>query len=259
MQTAAHTLPDRVAFFADAHLGIPGDDPARAERVAGFLRSLHGAISHLYIVGDLFDFWFEYRTVVPSTAPQVICELYNIRRSGARITLLAGNHDFWFGPYIGNGIGVELAPGAVVAAHQGLKLYIHHGDGLYPDDHGYRMLKRLLRNRLSIALFRLIHPDLAHRIAGFTSTSSRRWLAPPPGRDEHYAALFRAIADSRLAEGYDAVVYGHSHVPLAEKREKGTLVLLGDWLSRSTYAILEHGAFTLHEWKGSPRVNTHVG
>lgn len=249
MQTVDKTLPDRVAFFADAHLGIPGDNPARAERLAGFIRSLNGAVSHLYIVGDLFDFWFEYRTVVPTTAPQVICELYNLSRTGARITLLAGNHDFWFGSYLGDGIGIKLAPDAVIAEHQGLRLYIHHGDGLYPDDHGYRVLRRVLRNGVSIALFRLIHPDIASRIARFTSTSSRLWLAPPPGRDEHYADLFRIIADRRLAFGYDAVVYGHSHVPLAEKREKGMLVLLGDWLSRFSYVILENGAFTLHRWE----------
>ena len=250
MHTVAHTLPDRIAFFADAHLGIPGDDPARAERVADFLRSLNGAASHLYIAGDLFDFWFEYRTAAPTTAPQVVCELYNLVRSGARVTLLAGNHDFWFGSYLRDGIGIELAPDAVVADHQGMRLYIHHGDGLYPDDHGYRMLKKILRNRLTITAFRIIPPDLAHRIAAFTSTTSRRFLAPPPMRDDYYAELFRGIADSRLALGYDAVVYGHSHVPLVEKREKGVLVLLGDWLSRFTYVILENGSFTLHRWEG---------
>jgi UDP-2,3-diacylglucosamine hydrolase len=248
MNSITTTLPDRIVFFADAHLGLPGDTTERAERVAEFLRSLRGGISHLYIVGDLFDFWFEYRTVVPSTAPQVLCELYNLVRSGVRVTLLAGNHDYWFGNYLRNGIGVEFAPGEVIADHQGLRIYLHHGDGLYPKDHGYRLLKRFLRNRAIISLFRLIHPDLAHRIAALTSTTSRTILAPRPGRDDEYAALFRLIADRRLAEGYDAVVYGHSHVPLVEKRDGGTLVLLGDWLTHCTYVTLEGGAFTLRHW-----------
>jgi UDP-2,3-diacylglucosamine hydrolase len=143
---------------------------------------------------------------------------------------------------------MELHPDGLTVEHQGLRLYLHHGDGLYPDDHGYRLLKKVLRNRFIIALFRLVHPDLAARIARITSSTSRKYLAPPPGRDEVYANLFRAIADTRLAGGFDAAVYGHSHVALAEKRGNGTLVLLGDWIARSTYAVLEHGVFTLHEW-----------
>jgi UDP-2,3-diacylglucosamine hydrolase len=249
MKTPRTDLPDRIAFFADAHLGIPDDDPARAETVAAFLRSLEGAVSHLYIVGDLFDFWFEYRSVVSSVAPQVVCEIYRLVRSGTKVTLLAGNHDYWFGPYFRKGIGVTLAPDAVEVDHQGLRLHIHHGDGLYPHDHGYRLLKKILRNRVSITLFSLIHPDLAHWIARITSTSSRRWLTPPAGEDERAAELFRPIADKRLEKGFDAVVYGHCHVPLVEKRPGGTLVLLGDWLTRFTYVLLECGEFTLHRWE----------
>lgn len=243
-----HTPPNRVVFLADVHLGLPGDDPKRAERFARFLRELHGAATHLYIVGDLFDFWFEYRSVVPNTAPQVLCELYHLARSGMKIILLAGNHDYWFGPYLSQGIGMETHPDDLTVEHQGLRILVHHGDGLYPDDHGYRFLKRLLRSHLSIALFRLIHPDMARRIASITSRTSRKYLAPPPGRDAHYAELFRKIADRTLERGYDAVIYGHSHVPLAERRERGTLVLLGDWINRSTYAVLENGQITLHEW-----------
>ncbi len=238
----------RVVFIADAHLGLPGGDPSRARRLESFLASLCGDVSHLYILGDLFDFWFEYRTVVPNTAPGVVSALRRLVVSGVKVVFLAGNHDYWSGPYLRDGIGMELHPDGLTVEHQGRRLYLHHGDGLYPDDHGYRLLKKVLRNRLIIALFRLIHPDLAACIARITSSTSRKYLAPPPGRDEVYANLFRAIADTRLAEGFDAAVYGHSHVALAEKRAEGTLVLLGDWIARSTYAVLEHGVFTLHEW-----------
>lgn len=248
MITLSPTLPDRQVFLADAHLGLPGDTPARAERLAAFLHGLKGRISHLYIVGDLFDFWFEYKSVVPNTAPQVICELYRLVRAGTKVILFAGNHDYWLGPYLRDGIGVEVVPDDITVEHQGLRILVHHGDGLYPDDHGYRLLKRVLRNPLSIALFRMLHPDFAHKIAALTSKTSRKYLAPPPGHDEHYAALFRDIADRRLAEGYDAVVFGHSHVPLLERRDAGTLALLGDWINHSTYLVLEDGRFTLNEW-----------
>lgn len=253
MQIKTSTLPDRIVFVSDIHLGLSGDTPCRMERFVAFLRDLRGNVSHLYIVGDLFDFWFEYTTVIPRIAPQVVFELYNLVQSGAKVFLLAGNHDFWFGDYLRRDVGLSLFPDEIIAWHQGLKLYIHHGDGLYPDDHGYRLLKRILRNRMSISLFRLIHPDFARRIAEITSKTSRKYLAPPPGRDERYADLFRTIADNRLGQGFDTVIYGHSHVPLVENREKGTVVLLGDWIHHSTYVILENGIFTLLEWHSSDK------
>ncbi len=248
MNKTQNISPDRVVFLADVHLGLPEDTPRRAERFAVFLRQLQGTASHLYIVGDLFDFWFEYRSVVPNTAPQVLCELYALVRSGMHVTLLAGNHDFWFGSYLRDGIGLAAYPDELTVEHQGLRILVHHGDGLYPADHGYRLLKRVLRNPVSIALFRLIHPDLARRIASVTSKTSRKYLAPPPGRDEHYAALFREIARKKFNEGYDALVYGHSHVSLLEHSTEGALILLGDWITRSTYCVLENGHFSLHEW-----------
>jgi UDP-2,3-diacylglucosamine hydrolase len=248
MTNSTPHLPDRVIFLADVHLGLPGDTSARMDRFAAFLRWIHGKAAHLYIVGDLFDFWFEYRRVVPNTAPQVLCELYHLIRSGMKITLLAGNHDYWFGPYLRESIGLETFPDEVGITCQGRHVLIHHGDGLYPRDYGYRLLKKILRHPVSIGLFGLIHPDLAHRIASFTSKTSRQYLAPPPGRDEHYAELFRRIADEKLKQGYDAVIYGHSHVRLLEKRERGTLILLGDWINYSTYAVLENGQFSLQEW-----------
>jgi UDP-2,3-diacylglucosamine hydrolase len=248
MTNSADNLPDRVIFLADVHLGMPGDTSVRADRFAAFLRWLRGKAVHLYIVGDLFDFWFEYRNVVPNTAPQVICELYHLVRSGMKITLLAGNHDYWVGPYLRQSVGLETFPDEVVIERQGLRFLVHHGDGLYPHDYGYRLLKKILRNPVSIGLFRLIHPDLARRIAMFTSKTSRKYLAPPPGRDEHYSALFRRIADEKLKQGFDAVIYGHSHVRLLEQREQGALLLLGDWIHYSTFAVLENGQFTLCEW-----------
>jgi len=241
-------LPDRIAFIADAHLGMPGDNPARAETVAGFLRWLKGRVSHLYIVGDLFDFWFEYKSVVPNTAPHVVFELYNLVQSGIAVTLFAGNHDYWLGPFIRDNVGINIVYDDIVVEHQGRRIYIHHGDGLYPDDYGYRILKKILRNRISIFLFRLLHPDFARILAHITSKTSRKYLTPPDGNAERNTQLFREIADKRLSEGYDAVVYGHSHVQLSEERSRGTLLLLGDWIKHNTYVILENGTFTLNSW-----------
>ncbi len=240
--------PDRIAFIADAHLGVPGDTAEHSRIVASFIRHLTGRVSHLYVLGDLFDFWFEYKSAVLSTAPRVVFELYNLAVSGVRITLFSGNHDYWLGPYMREHVGVEVCTDELTAEHQGLTLFMHHGDGLFPDDHGYRILKSVLRNPLSIKLFSMLHPDTATAIARFSSKSSRYYLAPPKHRDETIA-LFRDIADVRLDSGsYDAVIYGHSHVPLIERRQAGTLLLVGDMIRHYTYIILENGEFTLHTW-----------
>jgi UDP-2,3-diacylglucosamine hydrolase len=116
------------------------------------------------------------------------------------------------------------------------------------------MLKRILRNPVSIFLFRLLHPDFARHIARISSKTSRTYLAPP-GRADRYREIFREVADNKLAEGYDAVVYGHSHIELLERRNTGHLILLGDWLTLNTYILLENGEFSLYNWHVSSEVS----
>jgi UDP-2,3-diacylglucosamine hydrolase len=255
MKINTKQLPDRVAFIADAHLGMPDDDLSRCEKVASFIRWLKGRISHLYIVGDLFDYWFEYTSVVPNIAPHVVFELYNLARAGTVVTIFGGNHDYWLGPYLRESVGLITILNDMSVEHQERTIYIHHGDGLYPNDHGYRILKKVLRNPVSIFLFRLLHPDFAKRIASLTSKTSRKYLAPPPERIDYNLEQFRNISDKQLKKEYDAVVYGHSHIPLVENRVNGTLVLLGDWITRATYVFLENGEFTLHTWKNDKEIN----
>ncbi|MFC1692085.1 UDP-2,3-diacylglucosamine diphosphatase [Candidatus Latescibacterota bacterium] len=248
MRPESKQLPDRVAFFADTHLGMPGDDPKRIEKVASFIRWLRGRISHLYIIGDLFDFWFEYKSVVPNIAPQVVFELYNLVSDGTLVTLFAGNHDYWYGQYLQKNVGLNIQLNDLTVEHQGCTIYMHHGDGLYPRDIGYRILKKVLRNKLSIFLFRLLHPDCARWFVELSSKTSRNYFAHPHDNIDYYVNLLRDIADNRLKLGNNAVVYGHCHIPLVEQRPKGTLVLLGDWITHNTYVFLENGEFKLYSW-----------
>ncbi len=241
-------LPDRIVFIADAHLGIPGATPSQSERFTDFLRHLRGNISHLYIVGDLFDFWFEYKSVVPRKSPRVIFELYNLVRDGVQVVLFAGNHDYWLGSYLSNDVGLQIVRDGLTVEHQGRRMYLHHGDGLYPNDHGYRLLKRILRNKVSIFLFSILHPDLAAWIAKICSNTSRKY-ASLEYSNSISTGLFRDIADECLKENaIDTVIYGHAHVPLIEERPGGTLALLGDWIMHDSYVVLENGSFTLKYW-----------
>lgn len=246
-------LPEKIIFFSDAHLGLYRETKQRTDILADFLSSIKGTVSHIYIVGDLFDFWFEYDNVIPAVAPKVIFELYNLVKAGTDVTIFAGNHDYWFGKYITESVGLKVISNGAAVRHQGHKIYLHHGDGLYPDDHGYRILKKVLRNKFAISLFRLIHPDLAYKIARLTSSTSRNYLGPAPEENHENIKIYRETADKKISDGFDTVIFGHSHIPLLENRGNGKLVLLGDWINHFTYLALENEKFSLLIW--DPKIN----
>ena len=242
-------LAEAVYFVADAHLGAESREreAARENRLHCFLSSLAGRASALYIVGDLFDFWFEYRTAIPRRHFATLATLKRLGDSGVALTYLTGNHDFWLGRFLAEEIGVETRSGPVDLATQGRRLWIHHGDGLIAGDLGYRILKRVIRHPVSIALYGLLHPDLGIPLAHRVSRWSRGSRGEKPLEAER---LWREIAQPRFAEGFDAIIVGHFHHAY-ERREPGReFFLLGDWIGRYTYAVLEGGALRLETWSG---------
>ncbi|MBI1799909.1 MAG: UDP-2,3-diacylglucosamine diphosphatase [Candidatus Eisenbacteria bacterium] len=234
-----------VVFFSDAHLGAESKarEAAREARLHEFLNSLPGRASRLVIVGDLFDFWFEYRTAIPRRLFPTLAVLQRLRECSLPIDYLNGNHDFWLGPFLAQELGVTTYDGAMTLERDGRRIWIHHGDGIARGDHGYRLLKRVLRNPLSIALYRLIHPDLGIPLAHRVSNGSRHAQGERPLPE---AQLWEEIAMPRFREGYDAVILGHFHHPY-ERRESGReLFVLGDWIRHFTWLELDSGTLTLH-------------
>src|SRR5262245_8346461 len=155
-------MPARAAYFiSDAHLGVESKarEAARETRLIPFLNSLPGRARSLYILGDLFDFWFEYGTAIPRRHFDLLATLRELRRADVEITCLAGNHDFWLGPFLRDELDLKVHDGALTVVEQGRRIWLHHGDGLLGGDLGYRVLKRVLRHPASIALYRWIHPD----------------------------------------------------------------------------------------------------
>jgi len=241
-----------VYFVADAHLGAEAADreAARLRCLHDFLASLPGRADALFIVGDLFDFWFEYRTAIPRRYFATLTLLQRLRQAGVSLTYLNGNHDFWLGRFLAEEIGVETRDGPVTLETQGRRVWLHHGDGLVGGDLGYRLLRRVIRNPVSIALYGLLHPDLGIPLAGLVSRWSRHSRgdqALDPDR------LWREIAVPRFAEGFDTVMVGHFHQAW-ERRELGReFVVLGDWIDRFTYAVLENGEMSLRTWETAPQ------
>lgn len=239
-------MKDGIFFISDVHLGgqKPDIEQQKEARLCVWIRGLRGRAQRLYIVGDLFDFWFEYRTVIPCRGAKVLFALYDLISSGTDVYCVGGNHDFWLGSYLSDEVGIVLVQGPMEVKHQGVHLYIAHGDGLWEKDVGYQILQRVLRSPLSIALFRLLHPDLGAWIAQVVSRTSRNQMSE--SKFLRLKESYRAFADTKLEAGFDAIILGHLHVPLLERRTSGILVILGDWTRHCTYAKLENGALSLH-------------
>jgi UDP-2,3-diacylglucosamine hydrolase len=238
---------DSVVFLSDAHLGaLPREaEASRERRLTSFLASLPGRASSLYIVGDLFDFWYEYRTAIPRRLFGTLSALQRVREAGIEITYLNGNHDFWLGTFMAEELGIRTVDGAVTVEQQGRRLWVHHGDGLIGGDLGYKFLRGVLRSPAAIGAYGWLHPDLGIPLAHAVSEMSRRSRGEPPLRPEK---IWNEIAEPRFKEGYDGVIIGHFHHAYEQRENGRELFILGDWIERFTYLELQDGKLALATW-----------
>lgn len=240
-------MPSPPAYIiSDTHLGAASPEVERT--LLGFLRALRGRASTLVVNGDLFDFWFEWKTVIPRGAVKTLGALSELKDSGTEIIWIAGNHDCWGGEVLRKDLGVDYRMDAWEGRLAGWRARIEHGDGLREvEDKGYRRLRTVLRSPISIRLFRWLHPDLATKIATATSHTSRGYRP----RDE--GTGLRAVAHATLEAdpSLDLLVYAHSHVASLERVGRGVYANAGSWLDSPTYLSLSERAIGLHAWNGS--------
>ncbi len=236
-------------FISDAHLGLGTKEEERAKerRLVDFLISLRSRARYLFIVGDLFDAWFEYRTVVPKGYYRLFTALEDLRNDGAEIHYLAGNHDFWVRDFFTTDLGIVMHREPWSLVIDGKRILLHHGDGLALNDRGYAILKPILRNPLSVWLYTWLHPDLGIPLARGSSQKSRQFTTA-----KHYGEEdgMRKYAADKIREGYDIVVMGHRHEPQRVDIGSGVYINLGDWITHNTYAELSGGAVELKTWNG---------
>ena len=230
-------------FLSDVHLfPEPETHPGR-ERFLSFLEYLHDSedSGELWILGDLFDFWFEYRSVIPTGYGKCLSVLRKLSDKGWKVHFLPGNHDFWVGKHFREATGAIIHfDDYLVRDMNGKQVLLAHGDGLGSGDIGYRLIKPILRSVISGFLFSLIHPDLGTFLARKFSDTSRRILrrdldSIPKGLSEWVNGKF----DDGVA---DIIITGHSHIDTVSRSGKGVYVSLGDWLTRFTYCRLKDGA-----------------
>ncbi len=237
----------RTYFFSDVHLGIAADenDKAKEQRIIRFLDFVKQDATQVFIVGDLFDYWFEYRTVIPKGYTRLLGKLAELADKGIVVTFLAGNHDFWLRDYFAKELGMEVFLDPIERIIGGKRFYIHHGDGLIKDDRGYRFLKRILRNRFNIWLYSWIHPDITGKLARWTSGTSRQYT----GNRKYEDADMTEFAATKIQEGLDVVIMGHHHHSGFRKLGNGVYINLGDWIHENTYALFDGRSVVLKTWK----------
>ena len=241
-----HSGPVYVA--SDAHLGAA--PPEMEEAFHRWLEYAGERAGLIFLNGDLFDFWFEWGSVVPSGHTRVLGALARIVDAGVPIHLMGGNHDWWGGRYLRDEIGLTLHKDEIRISLAGHRCLVAHGDGLGGGDLGYRILKQVLRSRVARGAFRWIHPDLASAIArkvSRTDVESGVEVAKPRAESLERWARERLMDDEEI----DAVILGHCHLPGHVEIAPGRFYLnAGDWLTHATYIVLEEGSTPTLSWWG---------
>ncbi len=238
---------DLKAFFiSDAHLGIdpPGCVANREERLIDFLKSIVGKASHVVIAGDLFEFWYEYRYYVTRSHFRLFSALSSLVEAGTEVHLLQGNHDFAYGKFFPEVLGVQVHK-EVVLEIQGKKVLCRHGDGVARSDFGYRIFRKVLDFPLNRWLFGQLHPDWGMGLARFVGRNSRKYGESRIIKmDEYLDWADRAM----LEKSCELCVLGHHHVPGLWNVAQGVVASPGDWIKKLTYLQMEAGEISLKEF-----------
>lgn len=248
-------------FISDLHLGAPNAAASlvREKAFVNWLNHIESDVEELFIVGDLFDFWFEYKKAVPRGFVRALGKLAELSDKGIPIHFFTGNHDMWVFDYLPSEIGCTVYHKPIVHQLGTKKFYIGHGDGLGPGDYGYKFIKRIFRNPISQWLFARLHPNFGIGLADFSSKSSRKKTGDADakflGEDKEWLVVYSK--EVLKEQSIDYFIFGHRHLPLEiSLNENSTYINLGDWIQYFTYAVFDGNALQLMAW--NPQSNQAV-
>lgn len=231
--------------MSDFHLGVPTREKSleREKRIVRFLNQIKNDAKEIYILGDIFDFWFEYKTVVPKGYTRLLGTIAHLSDSGISIHFFTGNHDMWSFSYFQEELGVKLYKEPILKEIDGKKFFLGHGDGLGPGDKGYKFIKKIFSNKFCQWLFAQMHPNIGIGLANYFSRKSRMANAQADevflGENEEWLVQFCKDYLSKNPP-VDYFVFGHRHLPLDIRLEKGARYInLGEWVKYNSYAVFD--------------------
>lgn len=243
----------KVYFASDNHLGAPSREKSmpREKVFVSWLDEIKKDAGAVFLLGDLFDFWFEYKTVVPKGFTRTFGKLAEITDAGIPIYYFVGNHDLWMNGYFEEELNISVFHEPQQVIINGVSFFIGHGDGLGPGDKGYKRMKKLFTNPLAKWLYRWIHPDWGVRVAQYFSVKNKLISGKEDinylGDDKEWLVHY---AKQRLEEAHqDYFVFGHRHLPLEiPLNENSTYVNLGDWITYYTYGVFNGKQLSLERY-----------
>lgn len=251
----------KIYFASDFHLGIPDHISSlkREKLLVKWLNMVEIDADELYLMGDVFDFWFEYKSVIPRGFARLFGKLAEITDKGIPVYLFRGNHDIWAFDYLNKELGIQLHREHLIRDWNGSKFFLAHGDGLGPGDNGYKFLKRVFEFKPNQWLFRWLHPDIGTRMALYFSRKSRyanilkdQKLLDTQGNFDLSTERLYAFAGQHHKENpsINYYIFGHRHYPgHIAMPDGGHYINLGDWISNYSYAVLNEMGLSLYTFK----------
>lgn len=233
-------MTKKLYFASDFHLGSPNFEQSRSreDRIVRWLNFIEPTCSELFLMGDVFDFWFEYQMVVPKGFIRLQGKLAQMSDAGIQIYFFKGNHDMWVSDYFKKEMGITIISDELILEREGKRFFLHHGDGLGPGDRKYKMLRKVFRNPACQWLFSLVPPRIGIGIANAWANHSRAASNNEEvylGLDKEWLAIY---AKEQLAQQhYDYFIFGHRHLPLdLDLGNESRYVNTGEWLKYQSYA-----------------------
>lgn len=231
----------KIYFLSDFHLGAPNKEQSllREKKLIRFFDEIQSTAAAVFIVGDLFDFWYEYRIVVPKGYVRILGKLAALTDAGIPVHFFVGNHDMWMKDYFQKELNIPVYFEPKDFEFNGRQFHIGHGDGLGPGDHGYKMLKKIFRNPVCQWLFGVLPPYIGMGIANYMSRRSRAQTGATEeqflGEDKEWLIIYcKEVLQKKF---YDFFVFGHRHLPINHRlSDRSTYINLGDWIRYFTYA-----------------------
>ncbi len=247
-------MSKKIYFISDFHLGIPNQEKSleREKLIIRFLEEIREQAEEIFILGDIFDFWYEYRKVVPKGHTRLLGKLAELTDAGIRIHFFVGNHDMWMKDYFRSELNIPIYFHPQEFERQGRRILVGHGDGLGPGDHGYKRLKKLFRNPVSKFLFGIFPPVLGMGLANYLSRRSRASsMNEQVFLGEENEWLIIHCKEVLKEKNIDFFVYGHRHLPIDHRLPGNSRYInLGDWIHYFTYAVLDNGEMDLRSYTG---------
>ena len=241
-------------FASDFHLGAPSYNLSRdrENQVVAWLDFIKDDAAEVFLMGDIFDFWFEYRTVVPKGYIRLLGKLAELSDAGTKLYFFKGNHDMWVFDYFKKELKMHIISDEMEMERNGKKFFLHHGDGVGNGDSGYKLLKKLFRSKVCQWLFARAHPNLGVGLANYWSSKSKLAKRKEMKFEELELNWIKSLEVSLNQKGkkFDYFIMGHRHFPLDVKIADNTRYInLGEWINFKTYAVFDGQQLRLEHWK----------